>query len=189
MSERWRCFVAVPIGESLRRDLATAVDGWRPQPELDGLGWTGPESWHVTLAFLGSVDAAEVSRLGVLIEEVAAHHEPMQMRTGGLGAFPAGGRARVLWYGIADPDGAMAALSADLHSALGLMLAQPYRSHLTLARARRQPLDVRSWLVGAAAPAGELAVGRLQLKRSHLGGGPTRYETLASVSLGAPMHA
>lgn len=188
MSERWRCFVAVPIGDSLRRDLAGVVDGWRSRPELEGLRWTDPESWHVTLAFLGSVDAAETSRLGALIEDVAAQNEPMQLRTGDLGAFPSAGRARVLWYGIADPDGSLAALSADLHAALGMEVAAPHRPHVTLARAGRQTLSLRTWLEHASAPAGELAVHRLELKRSHLGRGPARYETLASASMGATGH-
>jgi len=180
-----RCFVAVPIGEELRAALADAVADWR---ELEGLRSTDPASWHVTLAFLGSVDAAEISRLEVLIGDVAAHNAPMQLRTGGLGAFPSAGRARVLWYGIADPDGSMAALSADLHAALGMEVATAYRPHLTLARARRQALDLRGWLAHASAPEGDLVVDRLELMRSHLGQGPARYEALSSAVLGLPAH-
>ncbi len=30
-AERWRCFVAIPIGEALREDLRTAVD-WMARP-------------------------------------------------------------------------------------------------------------------------------------------------------------
>ena len=61
--ERWRCFVAVPIGEALRRDLAAAVEGWRIRPDLAGLRWTEPQSWHVTLAFLGPIEASSVTGL------------------------------------------------------------------------------------------------------------------------------
>ena len=72
--------------------------------------------------------------------------------------------------------------------ALGVEVAGPYRPHLTLARARQQPVNLASWLADASAPVGELVVDRLQLMRSHLGDGPARYEMVGSSSLGAAAH-
>ena len=185
-AERWRCFVAIPIGEALRDDLRTAVDGWRGREDLAGLRWTDAEAWHVTLAFLGSIDAASVGgvvgRLGTLAEA----HPATTSTTGGLGGFPAPARARVAWYGIADVDGGLARLAADGAVALGLDASRPFRPHLTLARARQEPVDLRSWLASASAPVGVLAADRIELMRSHLGGGPARYETLAAFTLGVP---
>ena len=68
---------------------------------------------------------------------------------------------------------------------LGLEPGGPYRPHLTLARARFQPVDLRHWLADASpsVPDGRLEVGRVELMRSHLGAGPARYETLATVTL------
>jgi len=94
----------------------------------------------------------------------------------------------VLWYGVADPHGAMATLATDLHDALGVELKAPYRPHLTLARARRAPVPATAWLAETAMPAGELLVDRVELLRSHLGAGPARYERLASASLAVPAH-
>src|SRR5688500_15706343 len=87
-------------------------------------------------------------------------------------------RARVLWYGIEDPAGELAALARDLHSELGLEVAGPYRPHLTLARARRLPINLAPWLADASAPEGELVVDRLDLMRSHLGDASARYEVV-----------
>jgi 2'-5' RNA ligase len=184
MSERWRCFVAVSIGESLRSALAQTVAGWT----FEGLRCTDPANWHLTLAFLGPTDPDHVAFIEDAIEKVAFAHGPMQLRTGGLGAFPSPGRARVLWYGVEDPVGELDALARDLHSELGIEMAGPYRPHLTLARARRQPVNLAPWLADASAPAGELVVDRLQLIRSHLGGGPARHEVVGSASLGVAAH-
>ncbi len=181
MSEHWRCFVAVPIGESLRSARAEAVDGWK----LEGLRWTDPASWHVTLAFLGPTDPAGVASIEALMVKVAAAHGPMHLRTGGLGAFPSPGRARVLWYGVGDPAGELGLLARGLHSELGVEVAGPYRPHLTLARARRDPVNLAPFLADASAPEGEVVVDRLDLMRSHLGGGPARYEVVGSASLEA----
>ncbi|HUH17038.1 MAG TPA: 2'-5' RNA ligase family protein, partial [Methylomirabilota bacterium] len=92
------------------------------------------------------------------------------------------------WYGIADPDGALSALAAEVRRAVGVPGQPAFRPHLTLARARHE-VDLRDWVSHAAAPGGRLVVDRLELMRSHVGSGPARYETLASIRLGVPAHA
>lgn len=184
--EHWRLFVAVPIGEELRRALRAPVEEWRNAEELAGLRWTEPTGWHVTLAFLGSTDASSVPVVLERLTSVAEAHAGMTSRTGGLGAFPTPARARVVWYGVEDGDGRMARLAAEVAVALGLDASRPLRPHLTLARARRQPVDLRSWLAYASAPDGELTADRIELMRSHTGRGPARYETLATMKLGVP---
>ena len=181
-SERWRCFVAVPIGEALRAELRATVDGWRGQADLR---WADPDGWHVTLAFLGSIPAESVPALVERLVAPAVANPVVSVRTGGIGAFPAPARARVAWYGVQDEGGRLARLASDVAIALGLDATRPFRPHLTLARARH-PVDLRSWLASASAPEGALDVDRLTLMRSHLGGGPARYETLATTTLGVP---
>lgn len=178
--ERWRCFVAVPIGKRLRADLRTALREWRSGPDLR---WADAERWHVTLAFLGSVEAASVPELIERLVPLEQTHAATSLRTGGLGAFPSPARARVAWYGIADEEGRLARLAADVAVAVGLDASQPFRPHVTLARARRRPVDLRTWLANASAPEGVLEVSRLELMRSHVGRGPARYETLATIPL------
>ena len=185
-NERWRCFVAIPIGEALRDDLRVAVDEWRGRDDLAGLRWTDAKGWHMTLAFLGSIDSASVPGVVERLATVAEAHQTMRSTMGGLGAFPTPARARVAWYGIEDVDGRLGRLAADVDMALGLDVSRPLRPHLTLARARREPVDLRSWLESASAPVGVLAADRIELMRSHIGGGPARYETLAVITLGVP---
>ena len=88
MTESWRCFVAVPIAETLRRALASAVEGWKTRPDLAGLRWTDPVAWHVTLAFLGAVDSDLIDELGETVRVVAAASRPTVVPTGGVGGFP-----------------------------------------------------------------------------------------------------
>lgn len=182
MSETWRCFVGVPLGEELRRALGTLVDRWRDEPDFAGLRWTDPDSWHVTLAFLGSVEVDRMGTLGATLREVAAVHAPMRLPTGGLGGFPRDRKARVLWYGILDPDRALGDLARGLNVALGVDAAE-FRPHVTLARARREPVSVRA-LAERPSPEGPLDVDHVDLMRSHLGRGPARYERLDTVELG-----
>jgi 2'-5' RNA ligase len=185
MSERWRCFVALPIGDELREALAVTVEAWHDRPELPGLRWTDHESWHVTLAFLGHRPAEEVSRIAATLQDVTARHGPMELSGGKMGAFPSAARARVVWYGIVNADGSLKHLARELRAALDVDTAQPFRPHITIARAKREPVDLRSFLAGERGPSMIWRATRVDLMRSHLGRGPARYELIESAALGA----
>lgn len=182
MTDRLRLFVAVPMGAELVADLTEAVHAWRAVSGAEGLHWIDPESWHLTLAFVGSVDGDRISEVRSAVGRVAAAHGAMRRSTGGLGAFPRPARARVLWYGIDDRDGRLSRLASALRSALDLDEG-PFRAHVTLARARERELDLLRLVHEADPPAGELDVGHIDLMRSHLGAGPARYETLETFRL------
>lgn len=186
MSERWRCFVAAGLPDDLRGALARAIAGWQADARTEGLRWASADGLHLTLAFLGSVDPSAVPSIASAVRRVCGAHAPLAQPAGRLGAFARPGSARVLWYAVADPGGELAALAADVADALALKPDEPYRPHVTLARARRRPVDLRGWIevASAAAPAGLLRIEALHLMRSHLGGGPARYETLATFALG-----
>lgn len=93
---------------------------------------------HVTLAFLGEVAAGELARVGEVAEATARSHAPFRVDAGGVGAFPAADRARVLWLGFGAASEPLSALVRELAARLGAAgLATPDRAftgHLTLAR-------------------------------------------------------
>jgi RNA 2',3'-cyclic 3'-phosphodiesterase len=188
MEERWRCFVAVPLGKELRRELSRAVSDLRAAiPEAaEGLRWTEPDGWHLTLAFLGWVSPEGVEAIGRAVASVAAGRGPFEVSTGGLGGFPSRHRVRVLWYGLAGNSPQLGELARATRLALGVDDDSPYRAHLTLARSRAErgiALPETIWQM--TLPSGQIAVDRLVLYRSHLGRGPARYEPLAEAPLGA----
>ena len=186
MTDRWRCFVAVPLADDLRAALRCAVEAWRDAGMADGLRWSDPDGWHVTLAVLGSVEASEVGGLVERLEAAVRDHAPSELETAGLGGFPSASRARGAWYGVTDPERRLRRLAADVRRALDVDAA-PFRAHVTLGRAKSAAVDLRPWIAEARAPAGRLAVDRVELMRSHLGRGPARYEVLATVPLGVPV--
>jgi 2'-5' RNA ligase len=189
MTERWRCFVAIPLDPSVRIALERAREAWLDSPDLDGLRWSDPAAWHLTLAFLGDVDASAVPEVTSAARAVAERHAPMRLPTGGVGAFPVPARARVAWYAIGDPRSLLSHLAHDLGAALHVEVGDPFRPHVTLARARRGPVDLRHWVADAvaSAPSATIAVDRIELMRSQRGSGPATYATLESIPLaGAP---
>jgi 2'-5' RNA ligase len=99
----------------------------------------------------------------------------------------------VIWGGVEDEGGALAALAAGLGLALGPLGfppdGRPFSPHFTFGRARdaRGATGLGGAIAGAAAldPVAWRAED-LVLFRSHLGPGGSRYEAVARYRLGAP---
>ena len=190
MIERWRCFVAVPLPDGLRSDLTDVVGAWRDEAHAPDLRWTDPAGWHLTLAFLGWIDADLNHEVLDRLVAPARRARPADLIAGGLGAFPSPRRARVVWYGIADELGSAARLAEGIRRALAPVVPRveqgsPFRPHVTLARVRAERgTDLSAWIAGRVLPAGVVPLERVILYRSHLGRGPAQYEPLGAVTVG-----
>jgi 2'-5' RNA ligase len=133
----------------------------------------GPEHWHVTLRFLGTVEmvpavdalsrlsGAPGARAVVGLAAIRLGREVVAFPVDGLGSLSAA------------VDAAFAGLGRDPEH-------RPFRGHLTLARGK----GVRGLAGLALAEPLEWPVGSVSLVRSHLGRGGARYEDVAAVELG-----
>lgn len=104
----------------------------RPVPEA---------SLHVTLVFLGSVEAAQRGEVWEAVAGAASGHGAARLAPRGVAALPRR-RPRVLALDLGDEGGHAAALQSDVAGALAEAgLAEPerrrWRPHVTLARARK----------------------------------------------------
>lgn len=160
------------------------------QAELRVGRFADPETFHLTLAFLGEVEGEAQRELHEALERVEA--PGFALRLTGLGTF--GSKApRVLWAGAAASPELLALHRAVGRAArrAGLDLARErFRPHVTLARfAPRMGAEdlerVRRYLeTYAAAPLPEVAVGEITLYRSHLRPGGSVHEVLEVYPLG-----
>ena len=184
-----RLFVAITPPATALAEIDAAVAPLRAaRPELT---WSSPQSWHVTLAFLGEVNDAVVPRLATRLERAAGGHPRLELSTAGAGAFPTVPRARVLWTGVrGDPD-ALRKMSGSVARGATKAGARPpgerrrFRPHITLARSR-QPADFRPLVTALADYLGPAwTADRIHLIRSYLGPQP-RYESLGDWPLGVP---
>jgi 2'-5' RNA ligase len=184
-----RCFVAVEIPPEVKAAMAEAVQPLKPL--LAGARWVRPEAMHVTLKFLGEIDAGQAAKLGEGLLPVA-HRPAFSVRFRGIGAFPRGSSARVLWAGVRDGAEALTELATavmavtDAHGA-GERESKQYVPHVTLARFRA-PCDLdRIEVFGRARETemGVCRVDRLVLLRSHLRPDGAVYEPLCAHELRA----
>lgn len=139
-----RVFLAVHPGEDLRAALSTRIDPWRRRIPAR---WTRPDTWHLTLQFLGEWPP---ERLRCLQEALPAATDvaPWSLAPGELGAFPNLRRPRVLFLQLVD-DGRLAELATRVRGIVrdvwpdGPQDTKELRPHLTLAR-MKAPLEERS---------------------------------------------
>lgn len=135
-----RAFVGLPLPQAYQEALAQL------RLELDRhaparLGWTRPGAWHLTLKFLGNINAAGNNGLDAVMDALARlDWRAFPMRGGGAGFFPDARRPRVAWIGLSQGKEECAALAAKVEDALsGLGFereTRPFSPHLTVARIR-----------------------------------------------------
>lgn len=179
-----RLFVAAPLDTPTRQAIERHLARLGQLPGR----LVPPASWHVTLRFLGDVDARGEAALVSALDDTA-WPAAFAMTFGRLGAFPAAARARVLWLGVDEGDAALARLASLADGAAesaGLGSDGRFAAHLTLARLRPgAPGDVRRLVDAAPAARIETMVSEVVLYESELGGGPARYAVRHRVGLPA----
>jgi 2'-5' RNA ligase len=178
-----RLFVAVEIPEDVRAEVEAAAGPWRER--FPRARWVPRENQHATVKFLGSTWPRLVEWVGSSVRAVAEASPPFETRGTGLGAFPSVGSARILWAGLEDPGGSMAAVATALDDALKKEFPPERRAftpHLTVARF--DPPVALEGLGDAGLRTRAFRVERLTLFRSHLRRPTPVYESLETFPLG-----
>ena len=184
-----RLFFAInlPAGEQERLHRAVARLRTSDLP----VRWVPPQNLHLTIRFIGSVEARRIEDLRRAGARAAAAIAPFEARLGGIGAFPNTRRPRVIWVGVqkAEP---LLALHAALEQALAPLGFAPenraFEPHITLGRVRdgARPSDFARLeeLTASVHYAGILPVRSLDLMHSELGPGGARYVRIGAAPLG-----
>jgi RNA 2',3'-cyclic 3'-phosphodiesterase len=180
-----RLFAALELPADVRAQLAEF--GGAAAGHDQALRPTRRDALHLTLAFLGHRALDEVDPAREAVRAVAGTPAPTLALGGALWLAPR--RPHVLTVALEDAGGALEALHAAVVAQLSAALpwepeARPFRPHVTVARVRRD------WRPGMRelpeAPRARFTPEAVVLFRSHLGGGPVRYEPLERAELGAP---
>jgi 2'-5' RNA ligase len=124
------------IGIALTPEVEDALRGVREKFAAGAaeLRWSAPESWHVTLQFLG---AASDEQAACVVQRLAGvRAAPVPVRIAGLGFFE---RAGVFWAAVALSTELLALQQSVVAATRGCGFAaeaRAYSPHITLARAK-----------------------------------------------------
>jgi RNA 2',3'-cyclic 3'-phosphodiesterase len=127
-----RLFVGLPLAAPVVNELAAISLRYRTKE--DGLRWSTPESWHITLQFLGNTGQPQYDCIIARLRELRS--PPVPVRLEETGFFD---RAGIFFTGVALSH-ELLALQQQVTAATGLCgfipEDRPYRPHITLARSR-----------------------------------------------------
>jgi 2'-5' RNA ligase len=185
-----RLFVALEISAAVRGNLAALIEELRAADAAaaeNKARWLPPENLHVTLKFIGSVDAGKLEAIRAVLGEVGSGGD-VELRFRGVGFFPSEKRPRVLWAGIAASPN-LAPLAAEIDARLEKLgiarETREYAPHLTLARFDSPGISEK--LRAAAQENAAREFGAVRAGEFHLFGSKTRptgaeYTRLSSFS-------
>jgi 2'-5' RNA ligase len=199
--EQVRAFVAIGLGEELKSEVATVQrklqDAAAKRQVRWLVRWVAPQNIHLTLKFLGEVEAARIPDLTTALQGSADNIESFTLTVRDLGCFPSTKRPNVVWAGL---DGQLPSLAEfarrieDAFSALGFPReARLFSPHLTLGRIKREARPPERAAIGATVEQlgsldlGIIAARAVLLIRSDLNPEGPIYTTLATVQLYDPL--
>jgi len=193
LPERWhRLFVAVPMPPEPLASCRDLVEHVRSGPLGRVPRWVRVDNLHLTVRFLGDTPPDLVPDVALAVQDAFAGMAAFDVELAGAGMFPGPRKPRALWLGIEQGAGELGALADALDAPLDPLGwppdDRPYRPHLTVARldssSPAQGVEVAESLVAAATGwRTGFRADRVVLYRSHLAGGPPRYESLVEVPL------
>lgn len=139
-SEAFRTFIAIELPADLRLRILDHINHLRRDcPEVKA-SWGRENNLHLTLKFLGNIQARSITALSEAAGEAAATCEPFDLIVSGCGFFPRRAKPNVLWIGVHDLEHRLHALHQALEeqcSAAGFGRdARAFHPHLTIARLR-----------------------------------------------------
>lgn len=190
--ERVRCFVAIELPQSVQECLGDIQRELRTGPR-NIVKWVNPTQIHITLKFLGHVDASMLTAIEAGLAEVGRAARPFDLGIARLGAFPNPRRPRVVWVGIEQGGEELKSLQGAVEDALpGLGFAReqrPFSPHLTLGRVREtaspsQIQELAQRLSSVSVPVlGSTTITSLTFMRSQLTPNGPIYSHIAVVPL------
>jgi 2'-5' RNA ligase len=185
-----RVFVAVELSSEVREKISALQQ--QLNTTLPPMNWVRPESIHLTLKFLGSVEPSRISQLLSVLEPIGKRQNKFSVDVQDLGVFPHVKHPRIFWVGVTGKTHALQELVLEIEAVLeplGFPLEdKPYHPHLTLARMTRENAIVGSALVKNGIlhsdhQLGTLPIDRFLLFQSDLDSFGATYTPLGSVQL------
>lgn len=183
-----RTFLAVEVSNEVRTAIAQVQDDLKQRlaghlPTDIRMAWGQPNSFHLTIRFLGNTDKQLLDRMREAMAIVRRSHPTIQIPLDRLQAFPNLQKPRVLWVGpseqwrTSEAARQLTALHREIEACCHSLGFAPddklFNPHLTLARIKAGEREVGQWLAQSGVcdqplSLGEVRSGPLVLVKSSL---------------------
>lgn len=191
--EYYRLFIAIQLPEHLKTGIEKAQSELRRAVSEGCARWTTRQQFHLTLKFLGDVEAPRVGALAEAVRNACLGFPPLQLRARQVGFFLDRHFPRVAWVGVGDQPGQLPRLQAAVDAASRDFTAEApeknFTGHITLARVKGIRRHESEALAKAASGMAERFFGEwtadlVEIMRSELLPAGARHSSVAAIRLG-----
>ena len=192
MNERWRLFIAVNTPDTVKTEIERAQEEIRRGLRDARIAWTRREQFHLTLRFLGDVEAARVPALTEVLNGTCKGFGAINLRSEAVGCFPNLARPRVIWVGVKDEQEQLARLVSRIEAAVSGFTDEKreerFSGHITLGRIkdinRRSSDNLARIMQDMARKAfGQWRAETIELMRSELSSQGARHAVVSKIPL------
>src|SRR5205809_984446 len=100
--ETFRLFIAISVPDKVKDEIEKAQNELRRALPGGSVRWTKREQFHLTLKFLGNVEAPRVEELTESLRRGLEGFAALRLKAEQIGFFPDARRPRVVWAGVQD---------------------------------------------------------------------------------------
>jgi 2'-5' RNA ligase len=192
--ETFRLFVAIRVPEEVKATIEKTQAKLRWVLPNQSVRWTNPDQLHLTLKFLGSVEAQRVIALTEALRAACQGFAPLELSAAGMGCFPNLHRPRVVWVGVTDAAEKLALVQRAIETATRdyteKAANERFTGHITLGRIQNLRVQGTQDLIEVATDLATRSFGawtaaKVELFRSQLSPQGARHTTLAAIPLPA----
>lgn len=184
-----RTFIAIEIPGNIISKIRELQEGIKAYGFK--IRWVRAENIHLTLKFLGDVDAIKINEIAKAVSKTVEGYTPISLQAKGIGVFPGIKRPRVLWVGLTGQLESLVRLQKTLDEKLEVLgfpkEKRPFKGHLTMGRIKDK-IDVKKFSDALMAfrsfESETFAADQIILYKSELKPAGAVYTELSSASLG-----
>ena len=133
-----RSFLAIELPATIQANIGKIEEAAKTTSA--DVRWVSPGRIHLTLKFFGNIEELKIDSIAAAIRGPVSAAKPFHLNVRGTGAFPNLRSPRIIWIGLVDEEGRLAALQKEVESSLEKIGFEPedrpFRPHLTLARVK-----------------------------------------------------
>lgn len=170
--EHLRLFIAITVPDFVKEQIKRTQDRLRASLPQGAVAWTKPEQFHLTLRFLGNIEARSVEPLIDSIGAVCQAAHPLHLRAGGIGFFPNARGPRVVWIGVQESGERLLLVQEAVKLASDRFTAEKaqnrFSAHLTLGRIKHLSRQQTDTLARSAQLYGEESFGEWTATEIHV---------------------
>ena len=193
--EHYRLFVALPITETVRGEIAGVQNELRDALSSRAVRWTRTDQLHLTLKFLGDVAVDRVDLLTGFVRKACAEISSLSLTAEKLGCFPNDRRPRVIWIGVRDNPPQLEYLQKTIDTATAKFGSaereMDFKGHITIGRVKEINAFERKTLGSffskhRATNFGTWTANQVKIVRSELSDSGATHKDVMAIPLSAP---